>query len=213
MLHWGAACSWPAVLLQWPTETWNVPTYLPHQWQECKQTPLCWFMYGQQCREGTESSAPAAESSRNRCLACGKPRHEVMLGHDSFSNSMNGPRNFVHVTLSLDSAWLLVERQHRISPHLFSGKVISALSVCLFQRCFLLHLTPCFALHRPWQDTSYHPLSLSCCAPRWCPSRMNRQWHKRIIQGTSLSQSVSVVSQWCPVALTHWCFSQGPLWS
>lgn len=89
------------------------------------------------------SSAPAAELSRNRCLACEKPRHELMLGHGSFDNSMNGPRIFVGVTLSLNSAWLLVERQHRISPDLFSGKVISALSVCLFQRCFLLPLTSC----------------------------------------------------------------------
>lgn len=86
-------------------------------------------MYGQQCRAGTESSAPAAESSRNRYLACGKPRHEVMLGHGSFSNSMSGPRNFVRVALSLDSAWLPVQSQHRISPHLFSGTVISILSL------------------------------------------------------------------------------------
>lgn len=114
-------------------------------------------MYG----SNAESSAPAAELSRNRCLACGKPRHEVMLGHDSFANSMNCPRNFVGVTLSLDLAWLLVERQCRISPHLFSGRGIPTLSVCLFQRCFLLHLTSCVLFCTDY-DRMY-PITCSVC--------------------------------------------------
>lgn len=126
-----------------------------------------------------ESSAPAAELSRNRCLACGKPRHEVVLGHGSFANSMNGPRNFAGVTLSLDSALLLVERQHRIS--LDSGIGISTLSVCLFQRCFLLHLTSCVLLCTDYGRM--YPITHSVChavlqgavPPRWTGSDTGEQ--------------------------------------
>lgn len=94
-----------------------------------------------------ESSTPAAELSRCRCLAHGKPRHELMLGHGSFANSMNGPRNFVGVTFSLLLAWLLVERQHRISPHLFQAKW-SQLYQSAFSRlasCFTSLQVFCFA--------------------------------------------------------------------
>lgn len=150
-------------------ETWHVPIY--------------------HTSDGSASGLPCAglcsgsnaELSRNRCSACGKPRHEVMLGHNSFANSTDDQRNFVGVSLSLDSAWLLVERQHTISPHLLSGKVISALSVCLFQRCFLLHLTSCILFCTDYDGM--YPTTHSVChaalqgafPPGWAQNNVENQ--------------------------------------
>lgn len=176
-------------------ETWPVPIYHTSDGSASR------LPYAGLC------SGSNAELSRNRCSACGRPRHEVMLGHDSFANSTNDQRNFVGVSLSVDSAWLLVERQHTTSPHLFSGKAMSALSVCLSRgvSCFTSPHVFCSA-----------QTMMGCILPptqsvTLCSKVLSLQDEHKTIWKTSLFPSVSVMSQWCPVALTCWCFSQGPL--
>lgn len=56
-----------------------------------------------------------------------------------------------------------------------------------------------FVLHRLWWDVSYHPLSLSCCAPRCFPSRMSTEqsgkpacFHQSCLNGAQWLSHVDV---------------------
>jgi len=103
----------------------------------------CWFTYGQQCREGAQSSAPAATPSRNRQSACGKASRDVMLGHSSFSSPTNSPRNVVRGLCMVPCT----DTAQNLTTSVLS-RASSVLVVCLFQRFQLLYPTMRFALQR-----------------------------------------------------------------
>lgn len=61
---------------------------------------------------------------------------------------MNSLRNFIHLILSLVSAWSLAQAQLRISPHVSSAKKAQLEQFSIFQRWCLLHPTKPFALQQ-----------------------------------------------------------------
>lgn len=75
--------------------------------------------------------------------------------------------------------------------------------------CFTSRVLFCTGCDRmsPITHAVCHAVLRGAVLPGWAGG------DRTIIQETSLFQSVSIMSQWCPVALTCWCFSQGLLWS
>lgn len=179
MLHWGAACSWPAVLLQRPMETWNVPVYLTpvqvdspvlvYVWQQCWELCSSCRIVQKQVFSLWEAKTWGHVRSWFLCQFHELPK-KFCWCHPLPGLSMAACREAVQ------NLTTLVLRQRDPNPISLPFPEVFPASPHLM----------CFVLHRLWQDVSYHLLSLSCCAPRCCPSRMNRQWHRGIIWEMSL---------------------------